>query len=176
MGDTAVINGRVDPLFAKDAAMARAWNPDDKLFILVLMAAVISQTATSKYIVGATAKATLALFDRPANEPAAVRQRRPVQAIHRLSPLWAGTAAFFKATVAGIAKREPAAPPRTASTVSFLHRSWHVSPKKPQTTAPKTWRIGLGRLHWPWKRWTSTSQLSLPTDPRVAATPQLPRI
>jgi len=156
--------------------MASVWNPDDKLFVLVLMAAVISQTATSKNIVGATAKATLALFDRTVNQTAAVRQQKPVQAIHRLTPLWAATAAFFKATFAGVAKREPAAPARTSSTLSFLHRSWHASPQKPQTAAPKTWRIGFDRLHWPWKRRTRTSSLSLPTDPRIAAALQPPRI
>jgi hypothetical protein len=174
MGDNAAINGRVDPLFAKDAAMARAWNPDDKIFVLVLMAAAISQTATSKNFVGATAKATMAFFERTANEPAAVRQRKPVpvQAIRRLSPLLAGTAAFFKATVAKIAKREPTAKPRTPSTVSFLHRSWHVSPQKPQTATSKTWRTGLDRLHWPWKKRTRTSALSLPTDPRIAGSLQ----
>ena len=154
--------------------MTRAWDSDDKIFVLVLMAAVISQTATSKNIVGATAKATLAVFERTVTEPAAVRQRKPVQAIHRLNPLWAGTVAFFKATVTGVANVAGRAG-------TNVEHSFILAPIMARFAAeaadgsPQDLCIAFDRLRWPWKKRTRTSSLSLPTDPRVAATLQPPR-
>jgi hypothetical protein len=156
--------------------MTRAWDSDDKIFVLVLMAAVISQTATNKNIVGTAANAAIGLFARTLNESSPKPQGRPVQAIRRSSALWAGAVAFFKAAASGIAKRDPAVQARKPSTLSFLHRSWHVPSPKPMTPAPKTWRIGFDRLPWPWKKRTRTSTLALPADPRLASALQPPRI
>lgn len=158
--------------------MARAWDSDDRYFVLVLLAAVISQTAMSKNVVGTTASSVAAFFSRTMSEPSRVQPRTPVQAIRRSNPVWAGTVAFFKGIATKVARREMARPvaARTTSTLSFLHRSWHASPQQPRTAAPKSWRIGLDRLHLPWKKRTRTSTLAQPTDPRVAASLQSPRI
>jgi hypothetical protein len=157
--------------------MMRAWDSDDKFFVLVLAAAVICQTATNKNFVGATANATVALFAQTLNASAPGSQRKPVQTVRRSSPVWAGTVAFFKAAAAKIVARAPVkpVPARKSSTLSFVHRSWHTSPPKPKTAAPKPWRIGFDRVHWPWTRRTRTSTLSLPTDPRLAEAAESPR-
>ena len=56
--------------------MPKWWDPDDQVFVLVLVAAVISQTYTHKNVLGATADATITLLATAPSEakPATVRQ------------------------------------------------------------------------------------------------------
>jgi hypothetical protein len=145
--------------------MWMAWDSDDKIFILVLVAALVGQTATHKNILGSTADATIGMFAR-LNESTAAPQRKPIPSIRRSSPMWAGTVAFFKAAATRFAKRE--------------HVTLRQTPKVPfqrqQSMSRRTWHIGVDRWSWPWKkRTTRTRPVPVPAGPRVAVAPQPPR-
>jgi hypothetical protein len=136
--------------------MSQAWDSDDKLFVFVLIAAVIGQTATHKNVLGSTAAATMGLFSRQHVVKAAPQPTR-TPTVRRSSSLWAGTVAFFKTAAATFSKRQHAQQSRTSNVRSLVKRSLHLSPLKPRVAPPRTWHIGFDRLSWPWKKKTTRS-------------------
>lgn len=155
--------------------MSMAWDSDDKIFILVLVAAMVGQTATHKNLLDSTADATLGMFAR-LNQPTTAPKRTPIQPIRRSSPLWAGTVAFFKSAATRFAKHEHVVQRQTPKARSFVHRPFHLPFQRPQLTSPRTWHIGIDRWSWPWKkRTTRTSPVPVRVDRRVAAAPQPPQ-
>ena len=132
--------------------MPKWWDPDDQVFVLVLVAAVISQTYTHKNVLGATADATITLLATAPSEakPATVRQ---VQApSRRTTTFWASTAAFIKTAALGVAKFVPSASRRTSKAQPVVRRSRHLPLPRPIITAPSSWRVAVDRLSRPWRR------------------------